>query len=136
MVVALTTQLDAKLLSTPGRNYGDVFTAEGAHVFGQDRRDIVMSISELGLLLISAQEKDEVKRKVKEFREQPIYPVILSKRALLPSQYVILLVKRWTKPKGLYHLELFRLHRYWHNAGGKTITDRFPGQPHLVALVT
>ncbi len=33
--------------STPGRNYGDVFTAEtveGAEVFGQDRRDIVMSI--------------------------------------------------------------------------------------------
>ena len=28
--------------STPGRNYGDVLTAEGAEVFGQDRRDIVM----------------------------------------------------------------------------------------------
>ncbi len=30
--------------STPGRNCGDVFTAETAEVFGQDRRDIVMSI--------------------------------------------------------------------------------------------
>ncbi len=40
-----------------------------------DRIDGILSY-ELGLL---------VKRKAKELRERPVYPVILSRRALLPS---------------------------------------------------
>jgi len=39
----------------------------------------------LGLLLNFGARKVEVERKVKEFRERPVHPVILSKRALLST---------------------------------------------------
>ena len=49
-----------------------------------DRIDGILSC-QLGLLLNFGARKVELKRKVEELRERPVYPVILSKRALLPS---------------------------------------------------
>jgi hypothetical protein len=49
-----------------------------------DRIDGILS-GELGLLLNFGARKVAVKRNVKQLRERPVYPVILSNRALLPS---------------------------------------------------
>ena len=49
-----------------------------------DRIDGILSC-QLGLFLNFGARKVEVKPRVKELTERPVYPVILSKRALLPS---------------------------------------------------
>ena len=74
--------------STPGRNCGDVLTAEtaeGAEVFGQDRRDIVMSIR-TPLEFRRNKGRSEAKSKGAQV-----------KKGFAPFSYVIVFVKRWTR---------------------------------------
>ena len=91
---------DSLILSTPGRNYGDVFTnyktAEGAEVW--DRIDGILSCH-LGLLLNFGARKVEVKRKIKELRERPRLSCHPVKKGFAPFSYVIVFVKRWTKAR-------------------------------------